>query len=293
MKKPSIPQSAALTVSQRCALAFVGRHITLSQDPKAAPGLVRFLSQAVQLADGTTQSWVTLTRTGNFNDPRYGDFSITPAMLDQMVDNFDKRVLGQDVFLDVNHAPGEGAAAKVLKLSVESGRLRALVAWTPFGVDAVKTKGFTYLSAEYHETWTDNEGRAEHGCVLLGAGLTNRPVIKKLDPIQLSEAEHDHDAPARVAISPQLLKELQEQDVNFLEQLKAKYLAQGLPEAVITKLLAEAKKQIDAAGTDQAKCLSVVDIWVASGQAVADQIKSLSAAGGPVNITLAAPGSVD
>lgn len=108
-------------------LATAARHILLAEG--AAPGRVRFLSQAVQLADGATQSWVTLTRTGNFSDPRYGDFAITPDMLAQMVSNFDKRVLGQDVFIDVSHKPSDGAAAKVLKLSVEGGRLRALVEW--------------------------------------------------------------------------------------------------------------------------------------------------------------------
>lgn len=62
--------------------------------------------------------------------------------------------------------------------------------------------------------------------MLLGAAWTNRPVISRLDgidPKQLSQDDdNDHDAPARVAISPQLLKELQEQEMNYLDQLKAK-----------------------------------------------------------------------
>ena len=28
---------------------------------------MRFLSQRIELADGQTQSWITLTRTGNYN----------------------------------------------------------------------------------------------------------------------------------------------------------------------------------------------------------------------------------
>ena len=73
--------------------------------------------------------------------------------------------------------------------------------WTPFGVQSVKQRGFTYLSAEYHEAWTDNEKKQQHGCVLLGAGLTNRPVISRLDgidPKQLSQDDNDHDTPVRV-----------------------------------------------------------------------------------------------
>jgi hypothetical protein len=146
-------------------LAVAAGHMLLAEGD--TPGRVRFLSQSVQLADGATQTWVTLTRTGDFSDPRYGKFSITPDMLGQMVSNFDKRVLGQDVFIDVSHKPSDGAAGKVMKLSVEGGRLRALVEWTPFGVDAIKQRGFTYLSAEYHEAWMDNEKQQPHGCVLL------------------------------------------------------------------------------------------------------------------------------
>lgn len=278
------------------AAAVPGRHILLSDDDQtnSPPGVVRFMSQRIELAEGQSQTWVTLTRTGNFSDPRYGDFMITPTHLSQMVANFDKRVLGQDVFIDVNHRPADGAAAKVLKLSVENGRLRALVAWTEFGVDAVKKRGFAYLSAEYHENWKDNEAKNAHGCVLLGAGLTLRPVIKNLDPVMLSEGADDQAF--RLAVSTQLINELSEQiHMNYLEQLKAKLLAMGITGDTLIKLLAEAKTAIEAAGADETKALAAVSTWEGIGKAVSDQIKALAAAGNtqPVMITLAAPQTVD
>lgn len=295
--KRSLIALAALAVSA-CSAASApasGRHILLGQKD-GVPDRVRFLSQAVALAEGQKTSWITLTRVGNFHDPRYGDFSITHAMLAQMVQNFEGRVLGQDVFIDVAHRPDDGAAAKVLRLAVEGERLRALVEWTPFGVQSVREKGFTYLSAEYHEAWQDNEKKQQHGCVLLGAGLTNRPVIKGLDgidPKQLSQDGNDHDDAVRVAISHQLFKELQEQDMNYIEQLRAHYKALGLSDDTITKLLAEAKKQFDAAGADTTKLLSVFESWKTSGQAVSDQLKALAAAAPgtaqQVTITLAQP----
>ncbi|MBV7454296.1 phage protease [Acidovorax sp. sif1233] len=297
MKRYSLVALAALAVSamSACSAPVAGRHIRLGHET-GTPDRVRFLSQSIQLSDGAKTSWITLTRVGQFHDPRYGDFEITHAMLAQMVGNFDNRVLGQDVFIDVAHKPDDGAAAKVLRLSVEDGRLRALVEWTPFGVRSVKEKGFTYLSAEYHEAWQDNEQKQQHGCVLLGAGLTNRPVISRLDgidPKQLSQDDNDHDAPVRVAISPQLLKELQEQDMNHIEQLRAHYKTLGLSDDVIVKLLAEAKKQFDAAGTDSVKLLSVLESWKASGDAVSSQLRALAAANPgsaqAVTITLAQP----
>lgn len=266
--------------------ATAARHILLAEG--AAPGRVRFLSQAVQLADGATQTWVTLTRTGNFSDPRYGDFAITPDMLAQMVSNFDKRVLGQDVFIDVSHKPSDGAAAKVLKLSVEGGRLRALVEWTPFGIDAIKQRGFAYLSAEYHEAWKDNEQQQPHGCVLLGAGLTVRPVIKHLDPVQLSE--HDPDEGVRTAISPSLFKELTEFSMNkYLQALLARLIKLGFSEATAKPLLDAAAVQVEAAAADDAKCLAVVESFAASGDAIVKQLKALQSDPQHVTIQLAAP----
>ena len=78
---------------------------------------LRVLSaQATLPQSGKGTSWVTVTRTGSFTDPRYGRFEITPTMLSSMVANFEAGIVGQDVFLDVNHKPGDGSAAKILKL---------------------------------------------------------------------------------------------------------------------------------------------------------------------------------
>jgi hypothetical protein len=272
---------------KRSTISIAARHFLLEAGD--APGRVRFLSQAVQLADGATQTWVTLTRTGNFHDPRYGDFAITPDMLGQMVANFDSRVLGQDVFIDVSHKPSDGAAGKVQKLSVEGGRLRALVEWTPFGVDAIKQRGFAYLSAEYHEAWKDNEKQQPHGCVLLGAGLTVRPVIKHLEPVQLSE-DHDPAGDVRTAISPSLFKELSEHSMNkHLKALLARLITLGFTEATAKPFLDAAAVQIEAAGTDEAKCLSVADSFAVVGDAAMAQIKAAGGDGKSVTITLAAP----
>ena len=260
------------------------RRILLDHGNAAAKGLVRFLASQITLAEGAKTSWVTVTRTGTFTDPRYGQFDITPAMLGQMVKNFDARVLGQDVFLDVAHKPSDGAAAKVLKLAVEGAKLRALVEWTAFGIEAVRNRGFTYLSAEYHEDWRDNERGDPHGCVLLGAGLTTRPVVKNLDRVALSAADPDDEI--KFAVHPELLKKLESHAMIHLETLKAKLLSLGLTEEQIKPLLAAAQKALEAAATDEAKCLAVVDTWTQAGTTLAAELKKLSATGGTANITL-------
>lgn len=287
--KRSIIALAAL--AGMAAHAAVGRHISLEEGD--TPGVVRFISQAIELADGAKQSWVTITRTGDFSDPRYGDFKITPTHLDQMVSNFNSRVLGQDVFLDVAHRPSDGAAGKFVKLQIEGTRLRGLVEWTPFGMDAVKTRGFAYLSAEYHEQWKDNEKQMAHGCVLLGAGLTTRPVIKNLDPVTLSLDDSDHAPDVRVAISSQLLKELSEQSTmeKYLKMLSAFLATLGFTDVTGKPFNELLSLQLASVKDDDAKCLAAVESVKTLATSAMDQVKKLGGDPQAVVIQLAAPGA--
>lgn len=278
-------------VSSRSVVEFAARalrcprRISLAEGDGGAPGRVHFLSMPVELAEGAKTSWVTVTRTGTFTDPRYGSFEITPAMLAQMVANFDARVLGQDVFIDVAHDHTAGAAGQVLKLAVEGSRLRALVQWTEFGIDAVRKRGFSYLSADYHEDWRDNEKGLPHGVVLLGAGLTTRPVIKHLDRVTLAQGGDPEDDDAKLAVHPNLIKTLESRDMNkHLIALRAKLLSLGLTEEQIKPILAAATKQLEAAGDDDAKQLAAVAPFEAAGETLAAHLKTLGAT--PQAITL-------
>lgn len=274
---------------KRSILAITARHFLLEAGD--TPGVVRFLGQSIRLADGATQSWVTVTRTGNFSDPRYGDFAITLDQFGQMVRNFDNRVLGQDVFIDVSHTPSNGSAGQIVKLAIDGTRLRALVEWTPFGVDAIKQRGFAYLSADYHEQWKDNEKQQPYGCVLLGAALTIRPVIKHLDRVQLSDDDHA-GTDVRTAISPSLLRELTEYPMDkFSKLLALAVIALGFTDVTgkpFTDLLTLQLAGLDPA-KDEAKCLAAVDGIKATAEAAMVQIKAAGGDPKHVTIQLAAP----
>jgi hypothetical protein len=246
-----------------------GRHILLSEQPK---GTVRFLSGIhVTLDEGKTQSWVTVTRTGKFSDPRYGKFEISRAMLLSMVKNFDAKVYGQDIFIDVSHRPDNGAAGKVIALKVEGDRLRALVEWTPYGIDAIKRLGMIYLSAEFHEDWQDNEAGNKHGCVLLGAGLTVRPVIKKLDPVMLSEASGDVPTYLHPELQSTLLQEIQAMWKELLKQLSEKLKSFNLSEPVVGSLVAAAEKALSTT-TDEVAAKALIGTFETSGKQLAESI---------------------
>lgn len=266
-----------------------GRIIRLEAAPEA--GLRRFLSELPALPDGEKKTtWVTLTRTGTFTDPRYGTFDINRTLLQEMVVNFDKKTYGQEIFLDVAHQPNDGAAANILKLSVEGDRLRALVEWTPYGMDAVKKRGFRYLSAEYHENWTDNEAGNAHGCVLLGAGLVTRPCIKRLDPVQLSEAGGG-DAPVLLhpTLKSQLLKEHEMKFTELLKKLQEKLAGLKLSEAVIADIAKAASKALESV-EDEGIAKSLCEGFADAGKALAAQIGDKPAV---IQLSMPAPGQVD
>lgn len=231
---------------------------------------IRFLAGRIQLAEGAT-STVTVTRAGSFTDPRYGRFEITQAMLLSMVENFRKGVYGQDIFIDVAHKPSDGAAGKVVSLSVDGDKLIAQVEWTPFGVEAIKDKGYVYLSAEYSDNWRDNEAGLQHGPVLLGAALTIRPVIKRLDPIRLSE---DSDNPT--LLHPDLIRNLTE-DANamlktFLEKLKAALGVHKLAEDVAAQLLLAFESAAKTLGEDEKSLADLLTQFDGMGKRLAEAI---------------------
>lgn len=278
---------AVVAVGARgCPGAAVGRRIVLEAGP--AGQVRRFISGGVSLAEGRESSWVTVTRTGGFSDPRYGKFDITRELLEQMVRNFDAGVYGQKVFIDVAHKPQDGAAGEVLKLAVEGDRLRALVKWTEFGREAVQKRGFAYLSAEYHENWKDNEKGEPHGCVLLGAGLVTRPCIKRLDPVVLGEGDGDAPVALHPTLQAELIQEIADMKEKYLKRLR-EYLAglKTLSEGVIEQMVKALGAALDPV-TDEALAVRLCEGFEGQGKALAEQIGGQAA-----HVTLSVAGGLD
>lgn len=245
---------------------------------------VRFLAQALSVDAASATSVVTVTRTGQFYDPRYGQFEITTTMLNSMVNNFNAGVFGQDICIDKAHNPADGAAGTITRLFLDGNKLRAEVAWTPFGVELIKQKGYRYLSAEFAENFVSNEHpHTEHGPTLLAAGLVVRPCIKNLDRVELSEST---DFDGIQLISEQLAVQLSEESkVDKLIQLFEAALAnKKLSEQAIAKWVTTAKKVLEGVSDEsQQKAL------MASLQETALALAETSSEAPVVNIT-GAPG---
>lgn len=135
---------------------------------------------------------VQLLRVGTFYHPKLGELNITQNMLKSMVKNFENNVRGIDISIDYKHESEDIAAGWVtaLELSEDAQELWAVVKWTPRGEKKIAEREFRYLSADFHMNYMDNETLAEFGPTLFGAGLTNRPVVKRMQPaIELSEVK--------------------------------------------------------------------------------------------------------
>ena len=148
---------------------------------RSSPNLIKFSEE--NLPDK-----IQILRAGSFfHDGR--EIEVSQKDLISMVQNFSERVRGIDLMIDFSHN-SEGEAAgwiKNLILSDDKGELWAEVDWTKAGQDSLKNKAFRYISADFSFAYKDNESLKNHGATLFGAGLTNRPVVKSMEPIILSE----------------------------------------------------------------------------------------------------------
>jgi len=140
--------------------------------------------------DGDVSTRVELIRCGTFHHMFYGKMEITADVLKSFVTNFNDRTKGVDLAIDYSHNSESIAAGWITALTYDDSTksLWADVKWTPQGQKVLGDKEFRYLSADFSMDYEDAETRATHGPTLHGAGLTNRPFVKGMEPVtQLSE----------------------------------------------------------------------------------------------------------
>lgn len=154
---------------------------------------------------------VQLFRIGTFFHSQYGKFDITPEILKAMEGNFKANVRGMDLAIDYSHESEDIAAGwiKSVYLNEDGTQLWAKVDWTPSGAKVIGDKEFRYISPEFSFDYKDNETLKQYGPTLLGAGLTNRPTIKKMEPVveltefSLADSQNEALQKARQARSSQ------------------------------------------------------------------------------------------
>lgn len=142
---------------------------------------------SVLMSEPAAENWIQIMKAGEFDHPGLGKLKITPADLQQFKENFDKKVRGVELAVDVAHEPDKGAVAWFKELKVDGDKLMAKVAWTEEGADLIKSGKYRYFSPEFTFSYKDAESGEQFKDVLLGGAITNRPFLKNMEPIEFSE----------------------------------------------------------------------------------------------------------
>jgi hypothetical protein len=154
----------------------------------ATYGFYADLSSVSLSEDDTT--WIQLMKVGEYDHPVYGKIDFTPEKLQQFADNVAQNVRGVDLAIDYDHSSvktgNSEAAGWIKEVKFENGVLKGLVEFTKTAAEKIRTKAFRYFSPEFVDKWISPAGQ-EYKNVLFGGGLTNRPFLKNLLPINLSE----------------------------------------------------------------------------------------------------------
>jgi hypothetical protein len=150
------------------------------------------LGDVPQLAANDRTATIAIARLDdNLRDPRYGKFKIQQSDVDGWRRNLDE-VFGGRVAIDFDHSSDRGrgtkAAAWITGIGQQGDLVTANVEFTPSGAKAVKDGDYRMISPTFVQNYVDEHG-ISHGRALLGAALTNRPVLRKGMPaLSLSRA---------------------------------------------------------------------------------------------------------
>lgn len=186
--------------------------------------ILRAVRRKIKLSeDAKPSTRIEIIRCGQFHHAEYGKFLVTPEMLLSFKTNFENNVRGVDLAVDYRHASEDVAAGWFKKVEIEGESLFAEIDWTPNGEKVLADKEFRYVSADFQMDFKDNETLKSYGPTLMGAGLTNRPVVKRMEPIiELSEGKGNEMDP-----KDKMIADLQAQVADLKKQLEGKQAPEG------------------------------------------------------------------
>jgi len=176
---------------------------------------------SVKFEEDSTSTWIQAMPLGTYTHPVHGKIEITPERVVQFASNVNNNAREQQLDIDYDHkANGGEAAGWVSQADARPDGLWLLVDWTKKAYDQIKQKAYRYFSPEFVDEWTHPKTGQVFKDVLFGGGITNRPFLKDILPINMSEVfEHAGD------------QQMNEGGTSMTpEQLKALAKLAGLPE---------------------------------------------------------------
>lgn len=139
-----------------------------------------------------SRSWVHALNLGSYTHPIYGTIDVTTERVKNFMDSVKNKVRGTvEPSINYHHNNEDVAAGWVKDADQRSDGLWVLVEWVKEAAQAIKDKKYRYFSSEFVDEWTNPETKVTHKDVILGGALTNRPFMKNLVPLNLSDSTID------------------------------------------------------------------------------------------------------
>jgi len=147
----------------------------------------------VQLDEGTDPTWLQALPLGTYQHPIHGEIKITPEKVSRMASNFDAKVRGTDIDVDYDHKAFDGRAAgwiRGVQARLNGDQTDGLwvgVEWTQEALTKLKDRQYRYFSSDFADEWVHPKSGQKFQDVLFGGAITNRPYLKDILPINLSD----------------------------------------------------------------------------------------------------------
>ena len=153
------------------------------------------LDSAMKFSDDGEGSWIQAFPEGTYNHPLYGELKFDEKKLKDFVQSVKDRVRGVQPDIDYDHKMFSGEAAGwVHDAEYRPGEgLHLNVKWTPKAREAIANGSYKYFSPEFVDEWEHPKTKKVHSNVLAGGALTNRPFLKDILPVNLSELAGQSD----------------------------------------------------------------------------------------------------
>lgn len=136
--------------------------------------------------------WIQIFPFGHWPHPLFTDTTINKDTAEEFVKNFHDNVRRQKISTDYEHgtdpAKGTKASGEYLDMEVREDGVYAQVEWTENAFSEIKAGEWKYFSPLFLDVWDDAEIGMTYQNVVIGGGLTNKPYMKDMVPINFSEA---------------------------------------------------------------------------------------------------------
>ncbi len=153
--------------------------------------------KGIAFEDGRPDSsWLQAFPVGEYTHEVYGKIKMTVERARNMASNIISKVRGIDLAIDYGHDSSGEAAGWVTSAEARHDGLWLFVEWTQAAANAIREGKYRYFSPEYMDAWTHPQTQEKFTDVLVGGGLTNRPFLKNIMPVNLSEIEGHQDPQA-------------------------------------------------------------------------------------------------